>query len=65
LKDAEVKFEGKWYRVGRKITGETVQMKVTLRGMEAWHNGAFAKRWKYWAYVLDIAAYYMLENCLL
>ena len=49
----------------KEMSGETVEMKVTLRGMEAWHNGASVKRWKYWEYVLDIAADYMLEKCLL
>ena len=63
--NGKVKFEGKRYHVCKEMSGETVEMKVTLRGMEAWHNGAFVKRWKYWEYVLDIAADYMLEKCLL
>jgi hypothetical protein len=36
-----------------------------LKRVEVWHNGAYIKRWKYWEYVLDIAADYMLEKCLL
>ncbi|NQE54386.1 hypothetical protein C5S29_12410, partial [ANME-1 cluster archaeon GoMg3.2] len=63
--NGKVKFAGKRYHVCKEMSGETVEMKVTLRGMEAWHNGAFVKRWKYWEYVLDIAADYMLEKCLL
>jgi len=51
--------------VSKEMSGETVEMKVTLRGIEAWHNGAFVKRWKYWEYALDIAADYMLEKGLL
>lgn len=63
--NGKVKVEGKWYHVCKEMSGETVEMKVTLRGMEAWHNGSFVKRWNYWEYVLDIAADYMLEKCLL
>ncbi|MDI6810971.1 MAG: hypothetical protein QMD80_04750 [archaeon] len=48
-----------------KMAGETVEVRVTLRGVEVWHNGTFVKRWKYWEYVLNIAADYMLERCLL
>ena len=51
--------------MGRKMSGETVEVLVTLRGIEVWHNGAFIKRWKYWKYVLGIATDYMLEKCLL
>ena len=47
------------------MTGETVNVKITLRGVEVWHKGAFIKRWKYWEYVLGIAAGYMLEKYLL
>jgi len=42
--NGKVKFEGKWYHVGKEMSGETVEMKVTLRGIDAWHNGAFVKR---------------------
>jgi hypothetical protein len=51
--------------VGRKMIGETVEVEITLRGVGVWHNSAFIKRWKYWAYVLDIAACYGLEKYLL
>jgi hypothetical protein len=63
--NGKVKFEGKWYHVGRKMTGETVAVKITLRGVEVWHNGAYIKRWKYWEYVLGIAVDYMLKKYLL
>ena len=63
--NGKLKFEGKRYHVGRKMSGETVEVTVTLRGVEVWHNGAFVKRWKYWEYVLGIAAGYMLEKYLL
>ena len=63
--NGKVKFGGKWYHVGRKMSGETVEVWVTLKGVEVWHNSAFIKRWKYWEYVLGIAADYMLERCLL
>ena len=33
--------------------------------VEAWHNGAFIKRWKYWKYVPNIAVGYMLKKYLL
>jgi hypothetical protein len=61
----KVKFEGKWYHAGRKMTGETVEVKITLRGVEVWHNGAYIKQWKYGEYVLGIAAGYILEKYLL
>jgi hypothetical protein len=51
--------------VGKKMSDETVEVKITLRGVEAWHKGAFIKRWKYWVYVLAIAAGYRLEKYLL
>ena len=63
--NGKVKFEGEWYHVGSKMSGETVEVKITLRGVEVWHSGAFLKRWKYWEYVLGIAAGYMLEKYLL
>ena len=44
--NGKVKFKGKWYRVGRKMSGETVEVQVTLKRVEVWHNGAFIKRWK-------------------
>ena len=47
------------------MSGETVNIKITQRGVEVWHKGAFIKRWKYWEYVLDNAADYMLEKYLL
>jgi hypothetical protein len=46
-------------------SNESVEVKITLRGVEAWHKGALIKRWKYWVYVLDIAAGYGLEKYLL
>ena len=52
LKNGKVKFEGKWYQVGRKMIGETVEVEITLIGVELWHKGTFIKRWKYWGYVL-------------
>ena len=63
--NGKVKFKGKWYHMNKKRSNETVEVKITLRGVEAWHKGAFIKRWKYWEYVLDIAADYMLKKYLL
>ena len=60
-----VKLRGKWYLVSKKKSGETVEVRVTLSGVEVWHTGAFFKRWKYGEYVLDIAADYMLKEYLL
>ena len=60
--NGKVKFEGGWYHGGRKMPGETVNVKITLRGVEVWHKGAFIKRWKYWAYVLGIAVDYMIKS---
>jgi hypothetical protein len=37
------------------MSGETVNVKITLRGVDVWHKGAFVKRWKHWEYVLGIA----------
>jgi hypothetical protein len=47
------------------MSDETVEVKITLRGIEAWHKGAFIKRWKYLEYVPTIAAGYRLEKYLL
>jgi hypothetical protein len=47
------------------MAGETVEVRVTLRGVEVWHNGASLKRWEYWEYVLGIAVDYMLKKCLI
>lgn len=63
--NGKVKFEGDWYHVSKEMSGETVEVRVTLRGLEVWHKGAFIKRWKYWEYVLGIAVDYMLERYLL
>lgn len=63
--DGKVKFEGKWYHVSRNLSGKIVEVRVTLRGVEVWHNGAFIKRWKYWEYILDNAFDYSLEKYLL
>jgi hypothetical protein len=51
--------------VSEKMAGETVEVRVTLRGLEVWHNDTFIKRWKYWAYVSGIAVDYMLKKYLL
>jgi len=63
--NGKVKFEGKWYHVGREMSGETVNVKITLSEVEVWHKGAFIKRWKYWEYVLGIAVDYMIKKYLL
>ncbi len=63
--NGKVKFEGKWYHVSEKMAGETVEVRITLRGLEVWHNDSFIKRWKYWEYVLGIAAGYRREKYLL
>ena len=63
--NGKVKFEGKWYHVGRKMSGETVNVKITLRGVEVWHNDTFIKRWKYWEYISGIAVDYMIKKYLL
>ena len=63
--NGKVKFEGDWYHVSKEMSGETVEVRVTLRGLEVWHNDTFIKRWKYWEYVLGIAVDYMLERYLL
>ncbi|HLE88318.1 MAG TPA: hypothetical protein VI727_11730 [Candidatus Brocadiaceae bacterium] len=63
--DGKVKFEGKWYHVSGNLSGKIVEVRVTLRGVEVWYNGAFIKRWKYWEYIIDNAFDYMLEKYLL
>ena len=45
--------------------GETMDVRVTLKEVEAWHNGAFIKRWKYLEYVLGVAVDYMIKMYLL
>ena len=51
--------------MGKKMSGETVEVKITLRGVEVWHEGAFIKGWRYWEYVIGIAAGYMLKKYLI
>ena len=51
--------------MGKNMSGETVEVRITLRGLEVWHKGTFIKRWKYWEYVLGIAVDYMLKKYLL
>ena len=64
-RNGKVKFEGKWYHLTKKMSGETVDIKLTLRGLEIWHNGFFIKRWEYWKHVLGIGANYILKKYLL
>jgi hypothetical protein len=47
------------------MSGETVEVQITLRGLEVWHNDTFIKQWKYWECVLGIAAGYRREKYLL
>jgi hypothetical protein len=61
----EIKFKGKWYHVSKNMSDETVEVKITLRGVEVWHKGALIKRWKHLEYVRGIAASYGLEKYLL
>lgn len=63
--NGKIKFEDKEYHVGKKMVGETVDVRVTLRGVEVWYDGNFIKRWNYWDCVLDIVADYMLKKYLL
>lgn len=63
--NGKVKFEGKWYHVTENLSGKIVEIRITLRGVEAWHNGAFIKRWKYWEYILNNDVDYMLKKYLL
>ena len=63
--NGKVKFEGKLYHVSKKRSNECVEVKITLRGVEAWHKGALIKLWKYLEFVLGIAAGYRLEKYLL
>jgi hypothetical protein len=63
--NGKIKFKGKCYHMNKKMSDETVEVKITLRGVEAWHKGAFIKRWKYWEYVLGITVDYMLKKYLL
>jgi hypothetical protein len=44
--NGNVKCEGRWYHVSKKMFGKTVEVRVTLRGVEVWHNDTFIKRWK-------------------
>lgn len=64
-RNGKIKFESKWYHIGKRMRGETISMRITLKGLEAWHNGIFLKRWKYWEYVLHIDANYTIEKYLL
>jgi hypothetical protein len=55
-------LDGKWYHVSEKMAGETVEVRVTLRGLEVRHNDTFIKRWRDWEYVSGIAVDYMLKK---
>ena len=46
-KDGKVRFKGRKYHISKKLKGGTVEMRVTLRGIEAWTDGKQIKRWKY------------------
>jgi hypothetical protein len=65
IQTGKIKFKGKWYHGGKKMSDETVEVKIALSGFEVWHKGAFIKRWKYWEYVPDIAAGYRRGKYLL
>jgi len=45
--NGKIKLKGKWYHMSKKMSNESVEVKITLRGDEAWHKGAIIKRWKY------------------
>lgn len=64
-KDGKVRFKGKNYHISKKLKGTTVEMKVTLKGIEAEHDGKLIKRWKYWEYILNNAVDNMPEKHLL
>ena len=63
--NGKVKFEDKWYHLSKKMAGKTIEIRITLRGVEIWNDGSFLKRWRYWEYVLGIAADYTLKKYLL
>lgn len=63
--DGKVRFKGKRYHISKKLRGAVIEMKVTLRGIEAWYDRKLIKRWKYWEYILNIDVVYMLERYLL
>ncbi len=64
-KDGKLRFKGKTYYISKKLKGTTIEMRVTLRGVEALHDGKLIKRWRYWKHVLNIAVDYSLEKHLL
>jgi len=62
--NGKIKFEGKWYHMSKKMAGKSVEVRITLRGLESWYNGIFVKRWKYWEYVLGIDVEHILKKYL-
>jgi len=60
--NGKVKFEGKWYHLTKRMSGKTVEVRITLRGLEIWFKGVFVKRWKYWKYVLGIDVDHILKE---
>ncbi|PIV13885.1 MAG: hypothetical protein COS45_00550 [Candidatus Huberarchaeum crystalense] len=64
-KDGKVRFKGRNYHISKKLKGTTVEMRVTLKGIEAKYGEKLIKRWKYWKYVPTNDVGYMSEKHLL
>jgi len=64
-KDGKVRFKGRMYHISNKLKGATVEMRITLKGIEAWYCEKLIKRWKYWEQILNIDVDYTLKRHLL
>ncbi|ODS35374.1 MAG: hypothetical protein A7316_03995 [Candidatus Altiarchaeales archaeon WOR_SM1_86-2] len=64
-KDGKVRFKGRQYHISKKLEGVTIEMRVILKGIEAWYGRKPIKGWKYWEYILNIAVVYIFERYLL
>jgi len=64
-KDGKVRFKGINYHISKKLKGTTLEMRVTLKDIEAEYCGKLIKRWKYWEYVLNNAVDYIPKKHLL
>jgi len=64
-KNGKVKFWGKWYHVCKEMYGKCIELRITLRGMEAWYEGRYLKRWNHWKEIIGYDAEYILEKYLL
>ena len=56
--DGKVRYKGRKYHLSKCLRGVVLEMRLTLKGIEAWFCGFSIKRWKYWGFCPVIAVGY-------